>query len=68
MDFLLTETRHALSPLLSNFTSEYATGKLQVNKERLEMNGAHQILAYADDVHLWGENTNIKKSTETFIR
>jgi hypothetical protein len=34
----------------------------------LEVNGAHQLLAYADDVNLLGDNVNaIKKNTETLI-
>jgi hypothetical protein len=39
--------RDALSPLISNFTLEW---NVQENKEGLEMNGAHQIFVYADDV------------------
>jgi hypothetical protein len=34
----------------------------------LKLNGIHQLLAYADDVNLLGDNIdNIKKSTETLI-
>jgi hypothetical protein len=34
----------------------------------LKMNGTHQLLAYADDVNLQGNNINtINKSTETLI-
>jgi hypothetical protein len=34
----------------------------------LKFNGTHQILAYADDVNLLGDNTDtIKKNIETLI-
>jgi hypothetical protein len=34
----------------------------------LKLNGTHQLLAYADDVNLLGDNNDtIKKNTETLI-
>jgi hypothetical protein len=34
----------------------------------LKLNGTHQLLAYADDVNLLGDNIDIiKKKTETFL-
>jgi hypothetical protein len=60
--------RDALSPLLFNFALEYAIKKAQENQVRLKLNGTHQLLAYADDVNLLGNNIDtINKNTETLI-
>jgi hypothetical protein len=57
-----------LSPLLFNFALEHTIRKVQVNQLGLKLNGTHQLLAYADDVNLLGDNIEaIKENTETLI-
>jgi hypothetical protein len=57
---------NALSPQLHHFSSVYVITKMQENQVELKWNGTHQLLAYADDVNLLGDNIDtIKKNTET---
>jgi hypothetical protein len=46
----------ALSPLLFNFALEYAIKKVQKKQVGLKLNGTYQMLFYADDVNLLGDN------------
>jgi hypothetical protein len=46
----------------------HAIGKVQENQVGLKLNGTHQLVAYADDMNLLGDNIDtIKRNTETLI-
>jgi hypothetical protein len=56
----------ALSPLLFNFTLDYVIMKVQEKHVGLKLNGSLQLLAYAQDVNLMGDNMDtVKKDIGT---
>jgi hypothetical protein len=56
----------ALTPLLFNIVLEYAVRKVQENQVGLKLNWTHQLLAYAADVNLLGDDIDaINRNTDT---
>jgi hypothetical protein len=55
---------NTLSPLLFNFAVVYVY--FRENQVGLTLNGTHQLLAYADDVNLLGDNIDTINKTTNF--
>ncbi|KAJ4442106.1 hypothetical protein ANN_11972 [Periplaneta americana] len=57
-----------LSETYSRVRIEYAIRKVQDNRKGLELNGLHQLLGYADDVNMLGENPQtIRENTAILL-
>jgi hypothetical protein len=53
--------------VLFNLALEYVTRKVLESHAGLKLNGTHQLLAYADDVNILGDNIEtIKKTHRNF--
>jgi hypothetical protein len=58
----------ALSPLFFNFALEDVIRRVLEKREGLKLNGTHQVLAYADDINILGENIDtIQKNTKALL-
>jgi hypothetical protein len=58
----------ALPPLLFIFALEYAIRRVQVNQDGLKLNGAHLLLAYADNDNKLGGNVHtVKENVESLL-
>jgi hypothetical protein len=58
----------ALSSMLFNYALEYAIRRVQENQEGLKSNETQQLLAYADEVKILGENIDtLQKNTEALL-
>jgi len=54
--------------LFFNYALDYAIRRVQANKDCLKLNGTHQLVVYADDVHILGGSVHtISKNTTVLL-
>jgi len=54
--------------MLFNFALVYGIWSVQVNRNGLKLNGTHQLVTYADDVHiLAGSMHTVKENSEALV-
>ena len=54
--------------MLLNCALEYAIRRVQVTQDGLQLNGTHQLLAYADDVNMLGGSIHtVKENGEALV-
>jgi hypothetical protein len=56
----------ALSTLLFNFALVYVIRRVQVNQDGFKLNGAHQLVVYAD-VYVWGRSIHTIKQNGSIV-
>ena len=57
-----------LWPFLLHFALGYAIRRVQENQDGLKLNGAHQLLVYADDVNIWSRSVHtVRKDIEALV-
>ena len=60
--------KSSFSRFLFNFALEYTIRRILVKQDDLNLNGTHQLLAYADDVNiLVGSAHTVKKNTKSLV-